>query len=646
MKTIIKSINIRDFKGIKQLTLDLSGDATITAPTGQAKSTIEDAWQWLRDGKNAAGDTKFTIIPTNAEGKSVPNPKPEVIALIDIDGTVHTIERALIVSSRSTKTTTKIDAEPLSVNDYEARLIQWFGDNYSLLSGLHTFSKLHWTEQRQKLIDMVGDVTVNGFDGLAADMGEKSLDGYTATVKAMLKEHSNELDKIPTRIEELNRTVPESIESKQGLTAKREAAEKLKVEIETAINELDKEEVEIRKSINDLKDKLADRERELKAIDPASKKQEEINKLNTVVNNAKQRQIQCRNKVNTAKQELAIAESELSNLQAKLAGYRDIILSVNNATIGNCPTCNQPYPADKKAELMQEVTSKRQDAIKNGNKVKSQIDIVVQMVERLKEVLSNAENELKKTDEEVAMIISSCDSKLAELENNDIEPLNFASDQQYRNISFEIAEMEFAKDKNDAKATELRQEHLQAKSGLEELDRQLKGFDTIQKNLDRIKELREEEVKLSQAVATLKGKIDQIEKYKLAMSIELEKAVANKFKYTKFKLTQTNKSGDIDDWCSASLDGIPYSDCSTGQKMQIGIDIVNTLSAHYDCYMPLFIDEAQSLTLPIETESQLIRLVAGNLLDDKELALTKKTKKVKFTAVGGFVKYLNVQNME
>jgi len=71
---------------------------------------------------------------------------------------------------------------------------------------------------------------------------------------------------------------------------------------------------------------------------------------------------------------------------------------------------------------------------------------------------------------------------------------------------------------------------------------------------------------------------------------------------------------------------VPYADMSAGQKIFVGIDIINVLSAHYDTSIPLFIDHAESLTLPIEATSQIIELHA-------QKNITKLTVET-FAAVG------------
>lgn len=54
-----------------------------------------------------------------------------------------------------------------------------------------------------------------------------------------------------------------------------------------------------------------------------------------------------------------------------------------------------------------------------------------------------------------------------------------------------------------------------------------------------------------------------------------------------------------------------------GAKINVGIDIINTLSTAYGVNVPLFVDNAESVTKLEATTSQIIRLVVSE--SDKEL---------------------------
>ena len=65
------------------------------------------------------------------------------------------------------------------------------------------------------------------------------------------------------------------------------------------------------------------------------------------------------------------------------------------------------------------------------------------------------------------------------------------------------------------------------------------------------------------------------------------------------------------------VDGVPYSSLNNGMKINVGIDIINALSRHSGVTVPLFVDNAESVTNLEKADAQVIRLVVS--ADDKKL---------------------------
>ena len=59
---------------------------------------------------------------------------------------------------------------------------------------------------------------------------------------------------------------------------------------------------------------------------------------------------------------------------------------------------------------------------------------------------------------------------------------------------------------------------------------------------------------------------------------------------------------------------------NNGMKINLGIDIINTLSLAYGVRVPLFVDNAESVTKLENCNSQVIRLVVSE--NDKELRVS------------------------
>ena len=66
MKMMLNRLKIENFKGIRAFEITPNGEnLEITGKNKLGKTTIYDSFLWLLFGKNSAGETKFTIKPTN-----------------------------------------------------------------------------------------------------------------------------------------------------------------------------------------------------------------------------------------------------------------------------------------------------------------------------------------------------------------------------------------------------------------------------------------------------------------------------------------------------------------------------------------------------------------------------------------------------
>jgi hypothetical protein len=65
--------------------------------------------------------------------------------------------------------------------------------------------------------------------------------------------------------------------------------------------------------------------------------------------------------------------------------------------------------------------------------------------------------------------------------------------------------------------------------------------------------------------------------------------------------------------------GISYSAANAGLKINVGIDICNVFAKKAGIKAPIIIDNAESVTKLIHTDSQLIRLIVSEL--DKTLRI-------------------------
>jgi hypothetical protein len=92
----------------------------------------------------------------------------------------------------------------------------------------------------------------------------------------------------------------------------------------------------------------------------------------------------------------------------------------------------------------------------------------------------------------------------------------------------------------------------------------------------------------------------------------LTDSVNQKFYPLSFKLFAEQINGGIAECCEVMRDGVPYGDLSRGQKAVAGLSIIRNLSLHYGFTCPVFIDDAEGITLdlPYLPDGQYFRLCA------------------------------------
>ena len=87
----------------------------------------------------------------------------------------------------------------------------------------------------------------------------------------------------------------------------------------------------------------------------------------------------------------------------------------------------------------------------------------------------------------------------------------------------------------------------------------------------------------------------------------MSKRVNGMFKYAQFKMFDEQINGGMTETCEVTYNGVPYRDLNRAMQLNIGLDIINNVCAHYGAYAPIIIDNAESVSAIADTKSQQIR---------------------------------------
>lgn len=628
-------LRIRNFKGIKSFDSRLDGkNAKITAENGRGKTSIYDAELWLFFGKDSKGRTDYGIVPWDRFNNPIKGLTISVEFGVTIDGEPHVFKKT------QTEKVTKagkitgyekqmwIDEVPKLLKDYAGYLDDIISEKrFKLLTNLKEFNELHHTERRKILMEIASDdmTEPEGFDELIAAQGNvEDLDEFKKVLRQRISnpQHSgykDELEGINPRIDELLRGMEHPDFDVKEQEAQREAAAAGILTIKAKRMKLRSQESERQGHIDKVNRLTMLRtKRESALASDTSAVQGLLDEKRTLLKAIEEAEAlagQAGRAYNTLSNEKRQAQDNQSVLLRRLSERRvEIKLFEKNDVEKTCSLCKQNLPADKIKAIKQARKDKLAELKKEAEATMKQIESselaisgINSKMQEAKRIFADATNSAlalvrptEKRFEEITAAIEACPTPPP------------AKDEIWLRICRAIKEAEkLVGDPVTEQLNKLDTEQSAQQAELDKINAGLAQADRMAKDKIRIQELKADETRLGQNIADTEKLLNDIELYKQQQSAMITKSVNNKFKHTKFKMFHEYLGSDgLKECCEAMLHGTLYGGLSTGEEILVGIDVINTLSEFYDCSVPLFIDRAESMTLPIEAKGQTIRLFA------------------------------------
>jgi len=643
MKSItLKKLDITNFKGVHRLTIDFNPVTYISGDNATFKTTIFDAFTWMLFGKDSADREGFQIKRLDLDGNPIQKTECEVLGELDVNGKEVTIKRIfkeIWTKKRGSEEAVFSGNEqlfyyndvPLKAGEYQAKINGLIdGEIFKLITNVLYFntnnSKWGWQQRRKILVDMAGAIddesllaTDSRFASLVAQLQNVSLAELKKTIAAKKKKLKDELDMIPVRVDELSRSLPKPLD---WITIKSDIHYH-QAEVK-AIDEIlaDKS----KKSDADFKI-LQDHQR--KVYELQSKKDRQYYAVKEVydrqlqdagkdLRNKKSELLDIDRQLTSKTQYLTSISTRIKDLQTSIDKKRQEWAAINSETIKIdehvfiCPSCKRaldPIDIDDKRNLL--------EANFNDDKAKKLSGIQI-IGKKLSTELSGLESEVEIYKAEVASLTSQKASveaaitTLVHQEQQTPQPLEtfLDADNTYQTILKELSELT-AKTPQTAtpdNTSELnsKQQHV---GKLDELKRQLGLKDQIDNGNTRIAELQKQEKSYAQQLADLESTEFLINEFSKAKIEMVESRINGKFKVVRFKMFKTLINGGEEEACEAMVDGVPFSDLNTASKINAGLDIINALCEHYQVHAPIFIDNRESVSELLQSDSQIVNLI-------------------------------------
>lgn len=562
----IDRLRLENFKCHRNLELDFGGqNVAIYGDNAAGKTSVYDALTWLLFGKDSAG---------NGEKNIEVKPLDDAGAVADHNA-ITAVEAALLVAGepvtlRRTYREVWSTKRGSSVETFDGHTSEYYIDGVPCKKNAFD----------SRIRDIVPEDTfrlLTSVSHFAQDLHWQKRRAVLFDIAGTLTDQ--EIMATDSRFSQLSQTLGKmSLDDyRRKLAAERKQFTGAKTDIPARISEC-------QKTIEDLQNidyegikeqiRVLELEADQVAAQISSTGADEGERLRSELAQLEQRIARDKAQQQAAEQSAAAHEKSIEESRA-----RWIRVNQEAFTGGSCPTCGQSLPAHqlrvaadafetRKRSRLQEIertaaTQKeaKEQAVSRANQLSAEIRQAEERAATLRNALSVAGPGADNTDKR---------NRLAELR---------------REISakWETVGKRAALDRARQRIGELQQDARNAAECLESIE-------------------------------AMQYLVDEFTRYKTRF---VEDSINSQFHAARFRLFREQANGGVEERCDVVFDGVPYMGLNNGAKINVGIDIINTLSRHYGVAVPLFVDNAESVTHLEYAATQVIRLVVSE--SDKKL---------------------------
>ncbi|KIL23763.1 hypothetical protein B4127_2696 [Bacillus pumilus] len=642
----LAELHLSNFKGVKSFTLETGGaSAKVYGDNATGKTTLFDAFMWLLFDKDSQNKKDFEIKKLSKDNKAVSGLDHEVSAVLQIDG--KSVELKKVYSEKWTKkrgsakqvfsghtTDYYVNDVPVKKKEFAEKVNDIISEDiFKLITSPSYFNEqMKWQERLDVLMEIGGAVTDedvisknNSLSKLQSILDGKSLDEQKRILTEKRKKIIKNLEQFPVRIDEINR----SIDDVSDLDHE-QLKEELKA-LESSLMALEEKVRSIKADAGaDGKKRMLQLEGELQQI-----MNEYDSERFKVVNEKKEAYYLAKNSLTQTKNDLIHLITKKEHLTSFLSQIDKERLELREEWSKkyeesfedhqtDCPTCGQALPEEKIQAAIEKFNLQKSDSLER----------IVDKGKQLGIEYENKQNELYEVDEQIqkwnleekfkASAVEKLKEDMEQAEAS-IAPLSDNSLYLAKIEELEKINNEVQSDEQETSGTvqAINEQIKEKQQEMTLIRNDLSRIDQAQKALDRIEELKEEERKMADDYNEVEQQSFLIEEFIRTKMNLMEERINSKFKFASFKLFEEQVNGSLTETCETLYEGVPYSKgLNNAARINVGLDIINTLNEHYGISAPIFVDNSEAVTELIETDSQLISLVVSK--KDKQLRVVNQ----------------------
>ena len=638
MKITLLKMKLENFKSVKEKTIDFSTRTDIKGQNAVGKTTIADAFMWVLFNKMSDGTQPDKIRPHDENGKDIDFIDISVEVVLDIDGketTIKKVQKQKWTTPRG-KSEQRFDGNK---NEYEVNTIpkterdfrKFFDDIiaedvFRFSSSANTFMQLKPKERREKLLELVSDVT--DFDVIEANpelapvkdmLAEFTVEELMSRNSKALKEYNKKLVEIPARIDEVAKSVVE-VAVAENENKKKELIEK--------INEIEKQEEDASESgsaVTEITDRIMKVKLAMNSIAEAENNvlaqkrreiQKKIDKADSDFTSAELEQMRKQKELEQAEKS---AEEYTKQRENVCSQYMEVSKRTFNENNLVCPTCGQEYPEEKKEELREAFKEHNRIELDNISKKGFELKAKIEEEEKKKSGLTARIEELK---EEKIQCTKQLKESREELASIPSEP-DLSENAEYNNLKKELEQLE--KQLSGMSDTlgyrqQLKEKKQELKQELEKVQDILNRSSANKKAEKRMEELKAEQKDVAQRIADVEKEQFMLEKFNNAKISMLTDKINANFRIVKWRLFEQQINGGYKEICEPTIGGTLYNNgLNKGHKVAAELDIISTLQKINGVSVPVFLDDCERINtwnIP-EMDCQLITLTRTDDLEMK-----------------------------
>ena len=295
-------------------------------------------------------------------------------------------------------------------------------------------------------------------------------------------------------------------------------------------------------------------------------------------------------------------------LKEKLQDYRNDWTAENAKQFDGsliCPTCQREFEEDKKDEIIADFNKHKSETL---TKIQNQANELKEKIENTEEHSKKLKSDAETNQKEIETLQKVFDD-FGEFEEE--RPIIAKEDYP---VEYYTLEKEIEAIKQELQAissndnTTILEQKQQLQNNLNDVVSKLALKDNNKFIDEKIKNYLAQEKELAKIFEEQQRKLYLCDEYIRIYTSLVQNKINDLFKTVDFRLFETQVNGEIKETCEVTVGGVPYPSVNNAGKINAGLDVINSLSKHFEKRVPIFVDNAESITDVLPVQSQIVKM--------------------------------------